>query len=196
MLDVKEHGAPCRGRACGLVRREPLRPHTRLVDRAFEEHLGGPGVPSLSKVGVHDLPILVNRAVNRRPHACSASVVRPAGFVRHSELARSRTECIASLVLPLLLNRLLYLPTLLQQNRNNLSIYTGYDELFGFVHEDEDTTLTHRDGTFDELGKTSSVVLGSLFTTGSLCPEHYLLSDLKQKLFSPSTVYDDDTKIK
>ena len=55
------------GIALRLIRRDPLRPHARLVDRVLEERLGSLGVPPLRKGGVNDLSILVDRAGDARP---------------------------------------------------------------------------------------------------------------------------------
>ncbi len=67
MLGIGDDDAEGRRIALGLVRRDPLWCHTRLVDRTLEERLRCLSVPSLRKVGVHDLSILVNRSVNVGP---------------------------------------------------------------------------------------------------------------------------------
>ena len=67
MLNAGQHCAEGRRVTFGFVGRDPLRPHAYLIDRALEESLRCLGVAPLRKVGVNDLSILVNCAIDIRP---------------------------------------------------------------------------------------------------------------------------------
>ncbi len=60
--------------ALRLIGGDALRPHARLVDCPLKEPLGCPRVPSLRKVGVNDLPSLVDRAVDGGPFPVETTV--------------------------------------------------------------------------------------------------------------------------
>ncbi len=66
MLNTGQNCVEGRRIALRLVRRDSLRPHTGLVERAFEESLGSLRVTALRDVRVDHVPILVNRAVDVR----------------------------------------------------------------------------------------------------------------------------------
>ncbi len=74
MLDATENCTERWWVALGLVRRDPLRPHAGLVNRTLEERLRRFGVPPLRKVGVNDLPILVDRPVDVGPFPVETTI--------------------------------------------------------------------------------------------------------------------------
>src|SRR3954453_1280058 len=60
MLNTRQSCAEGRRIALGFVGRNPFRPHTRLVDRPFEESLCCLSIAPLREVSINDVAILVD----------------------------------------------------------------------------------------------------------------------------------------
>ncbi len=59
MLHIRQSGLEDWRVAFGLVGRDTLRLHARFGDGSFEEALSGRCVPTLAKIDVHHLPMLI-----------------------------------------------------------------------------------------------------------------------------------------
>jgi hypothetical protein len=64
MLNVGQDCTQGRWVTLGLVRRDPLRPHARLIDGTSEEAFSSCSIPAVRDVGVNDLAVLVDRSIN------------------------------------------------------------------------------------------------------------------------------------
>ncbi len=74
MLDPGQGRTKCYPPALSLICCHPGRSHARLIDRAFEECLCRFSVPPLSKIGIHNLPVLISRSVDIRPFPIEPTV--------------------------------------------------------------------------------------------------------------------------